>query len=319
MNNLDHNYLLSSIFTDGLFRFIDPSSVSDHGWLSEEFSLLWYDHTFWQWKLTANHRGCFRIGPPFLETGDLLGFFQKRRHLSHSVEIIIYPKPISLNFISSPLKELFGKTGVISPVKDPVYPVATQDYYHGDPAKYIHWKASARHDRLQTKIFEPSSQRKTLLIIDVSTFRKNKHEGTFEKTLEVIAAAAMEFDRQGSPYGVLSNGKICGNGHVNLAMATGPEQLSMAMELLARIKMDTAFAIEEILFKDNLIPAGTGCIYCAHSLNRKNTRIAQFLREHHIPVYFIITRAPHQTNNQQINFFLLDEIHGGVLEHTKNL
>ena len=102
---------------------IDPSSVSDHGWLSEEFSLLWYDHTSWQWKLTANYRGCFRIGPPFLETGDLLGFFQKRRHLSHSVEIIIYPKPVSLNFISSPLKELFCKTGVISPVKDPVYPV----------------------------------------------------------------------------------------------------------------------------------------------------------------------------------------------------
>jgi len=293
---------------------LNPSLDSDPECLCEECNLLWYDRSSWQWKLTAKHRGCFQIGPPFLETGDLLGFFQQRRYLSQSVEMIIYPQPISLNFLSSPVKELFGKPGLESPVKDPVYPVATHDYCHGDPARYIHWKASARHDRLQSKEFEPSSQRKTLFVIDVSLFQKNRHEDLFEKTLEVIAAIAMEFEKQGSPYGILSNGEMVGNDSASLSIATGPEQLSMAMELLARLQMKTAVSIEEILFKENIIPGGTGCIYSSCTLNKKNIQITQFLRQQHIAVYFMTAKVPRHIIDHHVNFFLLDEIHGGILD-----
>ncbi len=301
-------------------RKLVPYSHSGNDCLCEEFSLLWYDRSLWQWKLTAKHRGCFQIGPPFLETGDLLGFFQQRRYLSQSVEMIIYPKPVSLNFLSSPVKELFGKPGLDSPVKDPIYPIATQDYCHGDPAKYIHWKASARHDRLQSKVFEPSSQRKTLIIIDASSFQKknHKHEELFEKTLEVVAAMTMEFDRQGSPYGILSNGKVIGNDCASLSIATGPEQLSMAMDLLARLQMKAADSMQKILCKENIIPGGTGCFYCACSLNKTNIQIAEFLRQNHIPVYFMIARPSHHTMNHHIPIFLLNEIHGGVLDSNEN-
>jgi len=294
------------------------SSHFENDWLCEEFSLLWYDHFSWRWKLTAKHRGCFQIGPPFLETGDLLGFFQQRKYLSKSVEIIIYPKPISLNFLSSPVKELFGKPGFNSPVKDPVYIAATKEYCHGDPAKYIHWKASARYNHLQSKVFDPSSQRKTLLIIDAGSFQKKEHEELFEKTLEVAAAMATEFDRQGSPYGILSNGGIVGNGSANLSIATGPEQLSMAMELLSRLQIKTTTgSIEEMLFKEDTMPGGTGCIYCACNLNKKNIQIAQFLRQHHLPVYFIIAKSFHRIHNHNIPIFLLNEIYGEVLDYTE--
>jgi len=297
---------------------LNPSLDSDPECLCEECNLLWYDRSSWQWKLTAKHRGCFQIGPPFLETGDLLGFFQQRRYLSQSVEMIIYPQPISLNFLSSPVKELFGKPGLESPVKDPVYLVTTHDYCHGDPAKYIHWKASARHDRLQSKVFEPSSQRKTLFVIDVSSFQKNRHEDLFEKTLEVIAAIAMEFEKQGSPYGILSNGEMVGNDSASLSIATGPEQLSMAMELLARLQMKTAVSIEKILFKENIIPGGTGCIYSSCTLNKKNIQITQFLKQQHIAVYFMTAKVPRHIIDYHINFFLLDEIHGGILDSKQN-
>src|SRR5665648_845095 len=218
--------------------------------LCEEGSLLWYDRSSWQWKLTARNRGCFQIGPPFLETGDLLGFFQQRKYLS--------------------------------------------------------------------QVFEPSSQRKTLLIIDVSTFQKKEDEDLFEKTLEVVAAMAMEFERQGSPYGLLSNGEIAGNGSASLSMATGSEQLSRAMELLARLQMKTAVSIEEILFKEDVMPGGTGCIYSSCTLNKKNTQIAQFLRQHHIPVYFMAARVPRRFIDHSIKFFLLDEIYGGDLDSNQD-
>ena len=64
---------------------IDSKLIASEGkdnFLGEEFSLLWYDHFLGQWKITAQHRGCFQIGPPILESGDLLGFFQQRKYLS---------------------------------------------------------------------------------------------------------------------------------------------------------------------------------------------------------------------------------------------
>jgi len=295
-------------------------SNSNSGYICENFSLLWYDQNSWQWKLTSKDRGCFRIGPPFLETGDLLGFFKRKKYLSQSVEMIVYPKPISLNIISSPVKELFGSPGLKSPVKDPVYPVATQDYYHGDPAKYIHWKASAKHNKLQSKIFEPSSQQKTLFIIDVSTYRKINHSTFFEKTLEAVAAMSMEFDRRGIAYGIISNGKIYGkNMSSYLSIATGSAQLSRVMELLARIDMKKDCSIEKILFQDHKILSGTGCIYCTYRVYKKNIQIAQFLIKHNIPVYFMAATTSRYLNSQSIKYFLLDEVHGGYINLGKNI
>lgn len=296
---------------------INKNSYSKNDSLSEEFKLMWYDNSLWQWKITANHRGCFKIGPPFLETGDLLGFFKQRKYLSRSVEMIIYPKPIYLNKLSSPIKELFGKPGVDSPVKDPIYPVATKDYYQGDPAKYIHWKASARHNRLQSKVFDSSSQKKIFLIIDVTSFKNSKNEDLFEKTLEVVGAIILEFDRQSCPYGILTNAKMVGNYSSNISIATGPEQLSLSMEFLARLQKEPENSMQEILFKENIIPAGTGCIYCTYSLNKKNLQIAELLKQQQIPVYFVLASPSVRVKTIYNPVFRLNELHGGILESQK--
>jgi len=278
----------------------------------EEFSLSWYDQSRWQWQLIAEKRGCYRIGPPYLETGDLLGLFQQKKYLSQSVEMIIYPKPVSLNYLSAPVKELFGKPGSESPVKDPVYPVATRDYYHGSPSKYIHWKATARHNRLQTKVFEPSSQRKTLLIIDVSSFRKTKHEELFEKTLEIVASTLLEFDRHGSPYGIISNGKITGNYNPRMSIATGPEQLAVSMELLARLQMKPRGSMQKILSNENLMLGGAGCIYYTCTINKNNIKTAELLKQRHLPVYLVTSLSANRTNNLDIPVLFLEEIHGDI-------
>lgn len=293
-----------------------PQKKREDDCLVEQFSLLWYDQFLWRCNLKAEQRGCFQLGPPFLETGDLLGFFKEKTYLSQSkAEVIIYPKPISLNFLATPVKELFGKTGINNPVKDPIYPVATRDYQQGEPAKFIHWKASARHNNLQSKIFDSSTQRKTLLIIDVDSFSENKAEELFEKTLEVVAALILEFDRKSSPFGILSNGRTVGeNFPSSCAFGTGSEQISQAMELLARLTIEKSCALEEILFKDIIIPAGTGCLYLAYNINNENIRHSQILQEHNIPPYFMMAQDSSSGKIASLPVFLLSEIYGEAIE-----
>ncbi len=71
------------------------------------------------------------------------------------------------------MRELFGVPGVKSPVKDPVYILGTRDYQPSGPSRHIHWKASARHLKLQEKVFEPSEQEKVLLALEVGSFQKS--------------------------------------------------------------------------------------------------------------------------------------------------
>ena len=78
--------------------------------------------------------------------------------------------------LSLPRRDFFGVPGGESPVDDPVYILGTTDYQNGRPAKYIHWKASARHHRLQEKVFESTEQEKILLVVDVDQFVKAEAE-----------------------------------------------------------------------------------------------------------------------------------------------
>ena len=71
-----------------------------------------------------------------------------------------------------PKRDFFGVPGGESPVNDPVYILGTSDYHYGRPSKYIHWKASARYQRLQEKVFDSSEQEKVLFLIDVGEFAK---------------------------------------------------------------------------------------------------------------------------------------------------
>ncbi|MDD4895369.1 MAG: DUF58 domain-containing protein, partial [Atribacterota bacterium] len=177
------------------------------------------------------------------------------------------------------------------------------------------WKASARYNHLQSKIFDSSTQRKTLLVVDVSSFREKRQEELFEKILEVVAAMVLEFDKQGSPYSIFSNGKVTGsNMTTNFSFGTGPEQVSRAMELLARLTIEEFCSMDEILFKEMKIPAGTGCIYCAYRMNKKNTQISQFLIKHNTPVYLLLAKSSYHKKFSPIPALLFSEIYGEAID-----
>ena len=158
---------------------------------AKESGLLWYQRVQFQWELTAQRRGVHEIGPAQVKVADPFGFFPREKEAQGSLHIIVYPRLVPLKPISLPRRDLFGVPGAKSPVQDPIYILGTRDYQHWQPARYIHWKASARHNRLQEKIFEPSEQEKVLLVVEVDQFAQNSAGASFERTLEVGASLAV--------------------------------------------------------------------------------------------------------------------------------
>jgi uncharacterized protein (DUF58 family) len=229
--------------------------------LTGQGSLLWYQMTRFQWEFTAETRGVKEIGPLKIVTGDLFGFFQKEKETGETLEAIVYPRLVPLGPFSLPRRDFFGVPGGESPVDDPVYILGTTDYQNGRPAKYIHWKASARHHRLQEKVFESTEQEKILLAVDVDQFVKAGAEDEFERILEVVASMAARLDRQGCAVGLLTNGITPGISPV-VSVSRSPQQLSDILEALARLKMEPGEALIDMLRKIE-IPWGTSCLYFA--------------------------------------------------------
>ena len=256
----------------------------------KETRLLWHQRADLQWELIAHRRGVHQIGPPRLFAGDLFAFFSKEKKSEESHSIIVYPRLVPLKSFSFPRRDFFGVPGAKSPVQDPVYILGTRDYQHGQPAKYIHWKASARHHRLQQKIFEPTEKEKILLVVEVDQFAKNRAEEEFEQTLEVVASLAVRLDKKGDAVGLLTNGAIVGDGPAAVPIAKSSSQLSAILEVLARLQMKAEADSINTLRRGLEASWGMSCVYFSYEEGKTAAVLREYFRHRKSPVTFFVWR-----------------------------
>ena len=270
--------------------------------LTKESGLLWYQRVSLQWELTAKRRGWHRIGPPNLMAGDLLGFFTQEKEVTESIYVIVYPRLVPLKTFSIPRRELFGSPGAKSPVQDPIYILGTREYQPWQPARYIHWKASARHNRLEQKVCEPTTQVKVLLIVEVDQFASSNMEESFERTLEVVASLAVQLDRQGCALGLATNGLISGGNLSVLPISRTPQQLPDILEVLARLQMESKGDLVNLLKHGLELPRDLSCVYFSYEKNDTAIATTEFLARFKIPMVSIVCQhqSPPRENDSEI-------------------
>ena len=258
--------------------------------LRAEGGLLWYQTVAFRWEVTASHRGLHSLGPHRLVAGDLLGFFSRVGTEGNGLHVVVYPRIVPLRPFPLPRRDFFGIPGAEGPVKDPVFILGTRDYQHGRPAKHIHWKASARHQRLQEKLFEPTTQEKVLLVVDVSGFARQGAAQGFERALEVAASLAVRLDREGCAVGLLANGVVAGGGAPRVPIGRGPQQLPAILELLARLSMEPAAPLLDILRNGSGLPWGVSCICLAQNAEGGILPAVEHLARRRVPVIFFASQ-----------------------------
>jgi uncharacterized protein (DUF58 family) len=255
--------------------------------LKAEDTLLWNQRGIFHWRLQAKSRGVHDIGPIRIAAGDLFGFFVKEIKNENTIQVIVYPRLVPLKPFSIPKRDFFGVPGGKHPVQDPVYILGTADYHYSRPAKYIHWKASARHCRLQEKIFESTEQEKVILIVDVEQFANNSAEEAFEQTLEVAASMAVHLKRHGSAVGFAANGVMTGkDASPVVPISRSSAQVTSVLEAMARLKMETREPLIDFLRHGIRVPAGTTCVYFAYKEDPAVLAVAGHFRRRKTPVVF---------------------------------
>lgn len=269
----------------------DFQSADNPAALKKRCSLLGYQEANFRWHLNALRRGVYRLGPAELRVGDLFGFYTRKPGTDAPIDVIVYPRLIPLKPIRLPRRDFFGIPGSESPIEDPVYVYGTREYQSGRPARYIHWKASARFSRLQEKICEPAAQEKILLIVEVDHFFKHRAHADFEKILEVAASAAVQFDRAGFGVGLVTNGELKAGGSSVWPIGRGTRQIPKILETLARLQMTPSADLGDILRRGLKLPWGTTAISLSYDSGEPCQEIMAFFNHRRAPIVSVVCRV----------------------------
>jgi uncharacterized protein (DUF58 family) len=252
----------------------------------EEIVLLWHQGVTFHRELVAQKRGVYRIDSPFLTAGDVFGFYPRGRETDTRIEVIVYPRIVPIRPFPLLKRIIFGKPGSTGPVHDPAYILGTRDYLHFRPARYIHWKASARHHRLQEKLLEPAEQNKVMFILDVGEFKEENAHEDFERAIEVLASLAVELDSQKYAIGFITNGLPAHAVTPLLPTVRKPGQITALLESLAHTQNRPMFAMENFFKQNAKLPADAIGIYFSY---RASPDI-RYLNQRHIPAVNVTCR-----------------------------
>jgi uncharacterized protein (DUF58 family) len=232
------------------------SQSSSFGRLATAFSLRWYERVSRRYRLHCPHRGFYRFGPAHMKSGDIFGLFSQEGWQRKLDWLIVYPKVVPIAQLGLPSKEPFGETKARQRIfEDPLRTIGVRDHQPEDGFKHIHWKATARQQKLQAKVYEPTTSFNLIIFLNVATFPKH-WQGTdpilLERAISVAASIANYGVEQRYTVGVIANGSVPHSDQpIKVLPSRDPKQLSRILEALAAVTGFATSSIEDLLLEES--------------------------------------------------------------------
>jgi uncharacterized protein (DUF58 family) len=268
----------------------------------------------YSWRVTTicQQRGRYQLGPIRLRTSDPFGLFPMERDLSPTSNVVVFPMTFDIHQFALPVGILPGgdalrrRTHYITTNASSV-----RDYEPGDSFNRIHWRSTARRDRLVVKEFELDPLADIWVVPDMSVFghvapRKQAApappppgdipgwlkmqdfrlpESTEEYTVTIAASVAQFFLRRDRAVGMLAYGQS----NEILQPDRGERQFNRILETLAVLRAEGEVPLQDMLYAEtHLFPRGTTVIVvtsnsredwsiAARQLTRRGLRVVTIL------------------------------------------
>jgi len=148
-------------------------------------------------------------------------------------ELLVYPRLRNSATRNKPSRQKPGLFSLRHSLFDDVFqPIGTRDYMPTDQFNQIHWKASARMQTYQTKIFAKVTNESMLFVLDVASGYATIHN--LEERIEELAAYIENCYAENIPYALAINMRAAGKiPYFYLTAEAGTTQRQKALELLS--------------------------------------------------------------------------------------
>jgi uncharacterized protein (DUF58 family) len=211
-------------------------------------------------------RGEFLLGPLRVVAGDPFGLFEIERKISATSRLVIYPATVPLSGFTLPSGLLPGgdalrrRTHYITTNASGV-----RDYAPGDSLSRIHWRSTARRDRLIVKEFELDPLADIWIILDaeravqVGEYNPTDVDAdkmpwevdtqftipptTEEYAVTIAASLAHFFLTKDRAVGFVTSGQH----YESIQVDRGPRQVTKILETLAVIRARGTLPLEQLL------------------------------------------------------------------------
>ncbi|MDP4086103.1 MAG: DUF58 domain-containing protein [Bacillota bacterium] len=170
-------------------------------------------------------------------------------------EAIVYPTPLPVKGLKEQTTILKGEVSVpLSLYEDRISPIGSRDYISTDTFNQIHWKATARKQTLQTKLYEQMAEKGWMIALNISD--GYGITGNLEKLISYITEFAYFAYRNRTPYSLCVNIRTFGQTpFFNIPLGEGRTHLQNVLEGLATINSEfISFPYEKML------------TYCVHQV-----------------------------------------------------
>lgn len=265
----------------------------------------------WTVRTAARQRGRYRLGPLTLVSGDPFGLFQVQRLLPQTNHIVILPytAPVSGFFLPAGMTPggefLRRRTHYVT-----ANAAGVRDYVHGDSLSRIHWKSTARRDRLMVKEFELDPLADLWLLIDGDvTVQAGNNEiaieepgehwydraapfalppSTEEYMISSAASLAQFFIRQDRSVGLVAYGAA----RTVVQPDRGERQLAKVLETLAVFRaVGNTHLADALSLETDLLPRGATLVICTATWDTRWVALARGLKRRGVSVAAVIVDA----------------------------
>ncbi|HEM61904.1 MAG TPA: DUF58 domain-containing protein, partial [Chloroflexi bacterium] len=233
-----------------------PNKSSNLG----EFRTFWMPGPFQglrrSFTVHCTERGYHTYGPATISTGDGFGFFSTKATSPRRDFLIVYPRLYSVADLRLPAKNPFGQKGARDRLfEDPLRTRGIREWQPADGLRRVHWKATARHQRMLSRLYEPSEEPQILILLNVTTLPRH-WQGSIpeltERVISVAASLAAMCVESRVPVGLVSNGMLPGSDQpLRLLPGRSPKQLLRILETLAGVTPFASLPIEEMVLRES--------------------------------------------------------------------
>jgi uncharacterized protein (DUF58 family) len=265
---------------------VDPGRA--RGRLAASFGLRGNERVRLRFRLLASQRGAYAIGAARVRAGDWLGFFSEERDAGNLAVLVAYPRPLAALMRDVPaLRPLAERRTRRALQPDPTRFAGVREHRPGDPRKDVHWKATARVGRLQTRIFEPATSGDVVFLINVASHPSYWIQADPESVETVISAASTmlrQAAEEGRRFALVTNGiDALTRERPRALLGRGPAKLRRALEMLARLSPYAAGAPEQLFLREqSRLALGATLVCVTPSLGAGLARaLARLRRQRH--------------------------------------
>ena len=233
---------------------VTPCHKAGRSLLLNLLSLRWYERVRRRYRVRCDVRGYHSFGPVALRSGDLFGFYRRGLTLDGEDHLLVYPRVVPLVQLGLPAKDPFGDRKARQWLfEDPLRVAGTREYVYGDSLRRVDWKATARTQQLQVRVYEPTTTYRLVIFLNLNTFGGywwwlGYDSDLLELSISVAASVANWAVEQGYHVGLFANGNARRSDQkVKVAPSRDPDQLTHILEALAKVLPFATMPLEGLL------------------------------------------------------------------------